>query len=214
MKSTLIIAEVVPFLVLAVGVDNIFFLVHFFNRVRLDSNANTMSLDQVMEYKAYHALNSIAPSIMLATCSEVCCFFLGALTPMPAVRVFAINAATALILAFLFQMLIFVPALIWDCKRQARGQMEIFYCCKVKKESIVEQPSNSPDGLLIEDHTQDDHASGIIDIFFAKVYAPFLMRPYVRLSVVCMFDGELSAFIFFIGDSFSFSLAGYSFPLL
>lgn len=83
--ATLIIIEVIPFLVLAVGVDNIFILVQTHQR---DQRKAT-------ETHAEHIgriLGQVGPSMLLTSVSESCCFFLGSLSDMPAVRAFALYA--------------------------------------------------------------------------------------------------------------------------
>ncbi|EPQ18084.1 Niemann-Pick C1-like protein 1 [Myotis brandtii] len=84
--SSLVVLQVVPFLVLAVGADNIFIF--------------------VLEYQR------------LPRRPGAVCFFLGALTPMPAVRTFALTSGLALILDFLLQMSAFVALVSLDSRRQ------------------------------------------------------------------------------------------------
>ncbi|XP_014386026.1 PREDICTED: Niemann-Pick C1-like protein 1 [Myotis brandtii] len=87
--SSLVVLQVVPFLVLAVGADNIFIF--------------------VLEYQR------------LPRRPGAVCFFLGALTPMPAVRTFALTSGLALILDFLLQMSAFVALVSLDSRRQEVG---------------------------------------------------------------------------------------------
>lgn len=62
--------QVIPFLVLAVGVDNIFMLVHAFDRIDRMKYANTSE-------RIGEALGTIGPSILLTSLSECCCFGIG-----------------------------------------------------------------------------------------------------------------------------------------
>src|SRR6266498_803369 len=59
-KVTLIIAEVIPFLVLAVGVDNIFLIVHEFERV------NVSHPDEEIDERIAKALGRMGPSILFS----------------------------------------------------------------------------------------------------------------------------------------------------
>jgi hypothetical protein len=95
MWSTLIIMEVIPFLVLAVGVDNMFVLAH-----ALQKQHAALPLATRMGL----ALATVGPSITLAASCEVAAFGLGALTSMPAVRNFSICASVAVLLDFLLQV--------------------------------------------------------------------------------------------------------------
>lgn len=69
-ETTMLTVEVIPFLVLAVGVDNIFMLVHAYNRLNIDDE------DSVPE-RIGKALGEIGPSILLTSASECCCFAIG-----------------------------------------------------------------------------------------------------------------------------------------
>lgn len=160
-KSTLIIVEVIPFLVLAVGVDNIFILVQAFQR-----HHSRESVD--LEDRFGAVMESVAPSILLATLAESSCFFLGALTPMPAVHIFAMNAALALLMAFILQMLVFVPLLVVDTHRQNDNRYELFCCLKQSKRT--DENTERPKGALFR--------------FFEHIYAPLLMKDYIRIPVV------------------------------
>lgn len=77
--ATLIIFEVIPFLVLAVGVDNIFILVQTHQRdVKKPNETHAEHIGRI--------LGKVGPSILLTSISESTCFFLGGLSDMPAVK--------------------------------------------------------------------------------------------------------------------------------
>ena len=96
-ETTLIIFEILPFLVLAVGVDNIFILVQRYQRTpRKKCETHAEHIGRVT--------GKVAPSMMLSSISESTCFFLGALTEMPAVRAFALYAGVSLLINFLLQI--------------------------------------------------------------------------------------------------------------
>eukprot|EP00798_Chlamydomonas_sp_ICE-L_P025324 gene25325-10979_t len=77
---TLIIMEVIPFLVLALGVDNMFVLAHALQR-------QDHLLPVTIKERVATALAVAGPSITLAAACEIVAFGLGAMTPMPAVTV-------------------------------------------------------------------------------------------------------------------------------
>lgn len=68
--ATLIIVEVIPFLVLAVGVDNIFILVQTYQR-------EPRRPDESHEEHIGRIVGEVAPSMLLSSMSEALCFFLG-----------------------------------------------------------------------------------------------------------------------------------------
>lgn len=126
LPATLIIVEVIPFLVLAVGVDNIFIMVQTHQRYPRKPN----------ETPAEHigrTLGKVGPSVLLTAVSESCCFFLGGLSDMPAVKAFALYAGMALLIDFLLQITCFVSLLSLDAIRQAENRCDIFCCIRGKK---------------------------------------------------------------------------------
>lgn len=131
-RVTLIIAEVIPFLVLAVGVDNVFILVHELDRqnslhaqdaplpvqgVDEDDEDEPSTPSLPPEERVARAVARMGPSIMLSSVTEVVAFALGALVPMPAVRNFAIYAAGSVFLGAVMQVTVFVSAMALDLRR-------------------------------------------------------------------------------------------------
>lgn len=117
-KTTLIIAEVIPFLVLAVGVDNIFILCHEFDRLRVQSKQeNNNNEGDSIEISAAKTLGKMGPSILLSSISETIAFGLGIFVSMPAVSSFAIVASIAVFVDFLLQVTCFVSCMVLDAYR-------------------------------------------------------------------------------------------------
>lgn len=165
--ATLIIIEVIPFLVLAVGVDNIFILVQTHQREARQHN----------ESHAEHigrTLGQVGPSMLLTSLSESCCFFLGSLSDMPAVRAFALYAGMALLIDFIFQITCFVSLLALDTLRQTENRLDV--CC------FVQGPKAENNDIVSE---------GILYKFFKVLYVPCLMNKSVRAGVMVVFFGWL-----------------------
>ena len=74
--------------------------------------------DETHEEHVGRIVGEVAPSILLSSVAESTCFFLGALTDMPAVRQFALYAGMALLIDFLMQVTCFVSLLALDMQRQ------------------------------------------------------------------------------------------------
>uniref|UniRef100_A0A3Q3RBY7 SSD domain-containing protein n=1 Tax=Monopterus albus TaxID=43700 RepID=A0A3Q3RBY7_MONAL len=134
---TLIVIEVIPFLVLAVGVDNIFIIVQTYQR------------DERMPQEELHQqigriLGDIAPSFynetMILINDDISCF---------------------------------VSLLGLDAKRQESNRFDVVCCVTL------------PEG-------QETKTDGFFFWFFKKVYAPFILKEWVRPIVVAVFVGMLS----------------------
>lgn len=70
LSATLIIIEVIPFLVLAVGVDNIFIMVQTYQRsTRLDKETKAEHIGRI--------IGEVAPSMLLNSVTDSVSFFLG-----------------------------------------------------------------------------------------------------------------------------------------
>ncbi|XP_053872581.1 NPC intracellular cholesterol transporter 1 [Malaclemys terrapin pileata] len=165
---TLIVIEVIPFLVLAVGVDNIFIIVQTFQR---DERLPGETLDKQIG----RILGDVAPSILLSSFSETVAFFLGTLSTMPAVRTFSLFAGMAVFIDFLLQITCFVSLLGLDIKRQERNQMDILCCIKGG-----------------EEESRVQHSESILLLFFKDLYSPCLLKDWMRPIVISLFVGLLS----------------------
>lgn len=164
--ATLIIVEVIPFLVLAVGVDNIFILVQTYQRDQICPG-------ETHEEQIGRVLGRVGPSMLLTSVSECCCFFLGGLSDMPAVKAFALYAGVALLFDFLLQITCFVSLLSLDSKRQAQNRFDI--CCFIRGKKS----------------DQESLRESLLYKFFKSLYVPFLMRRTVRIIVMVAFFGWL-----------------------
>lgn len=162
--ATLIIVEVIPFLVLAVGVDNIFILVQTHQRDA--KRPNESHADHVGRI-----LGKVGPSMLLTSVSESCCFFLGGLSDMPAVKAFALYAGMALIIDFFLQITCFVGLLALDTVRQAENRYDILCFIRGKRDDMPQ---------VLE---------GALYKFFKTIYVPFLMQKTVRATVMVVFFG-------------------------
>lgn len=177
-KVTLIIAEVIPFLVLAVGVDNIFLIVHEFERV------NVSHPDEEVEKRVAKALGRMGPSILLSASTETIAFALGAFVGMPAVRNFAVYAAGAVLVNALLQVTMFVSLLALNQKRVESRRADCIPCIKVGKADMANVNGDGVYGF-------DDE--GLLQKFIRKTYAPLLLERRVKIGVIVGFLGLFTA---------------------
>uniref|UniRef100_A0A3Q2Y502 NPC1 like intracellular cholesterol transporter 1 n=1 Tax=Hippocampus comes TaxID=109280 RepID=A0A3Q2Y502_HIPCM len=169
--SSLVILQVVPFLVLAVGADNIFIFV-------LEYQRDVRKPGEEREQQIGRVLGNVAPSMLLCSLSESVCFFLGALSTMPAVKTFALYAALAVLMDFVLQMTAFVALLSLDARRQDNNRCELLCCV-----TVATQKSNQPnEGFLLP--------------LMRKYYAPVLLNRYMRFIVMLVFLFMFSASLY------------------
>ena len=146
---TMISAEVVPFLVLAIGVDNMFLI------SRAERNVPAHVTD--MELRVAYAMKEIGPSIFTAAFCEALAFFIGMLTDVPALWSFCLVAGISVIADFVLQMTLFLPALTLDGKRIQNNRADILFCYKVSNKKPPRKEW--------------------LRTLFEKFYVPFLFYP-------------------------------------
>lgn len=170
--ATLIIVEVIPFFVLAVGVDNIFILVQSFQML-----PRSMPLvDRVAQ-----TMGEVGPSMLLSSVSEAAAFAIGAITTMPAVRVFSCYASVAVFINFLLQISAFVALLVLDARRAEADRYDCAPCLRLAG------PAQKRGADRAADAAADAYAGSWLRQLFARYYAPTLMRPGVRATVLLLY---------------------------
>ena len=179
-KVTLIIAEVIPFLVLAVGVDNIFLIVHEFERV------NISHPDEDMETRVAKALGRMGPSILLSASTETIAFALGAFVGMPAVRNFAVYAAGAVLINALLQVTMFVAVLALNQQRVESNRADCFPFVKLKVHDVSKMNSYGAGSYGFDEE-------GPLQRFIRRMYAPALLGRKVKVVIVVGFVGLFTA---------------------
>ena len=184
-KVTLIIAEVIPFLVLAVGVDNIFLIVHEFERV------NISNPDDDVETRIGKALGRMGPSILLSASTETIAFALGAAVGMPAVKNFAVYAAGAVLINALLQVTMFVSVLALNQRRVEDNRADCFPFLKITRADGSASQNAGAYGY-------DDE--GPLQKFIRKIYAPTLLKREVKVSIIVAFLGLFTAGISLIPE--------------
>ncbi|KAK5162767.1 niemann-Pick type C- protein 1 [Saxophila tyrrhenica] len=188
-KATLIIAEVIPFLVLAVGVDNIFLIVHEFERV------NISHADESVPDRVARALGRMGPSILLSASTETVAFALGAAVGMPAVRNFAAYAAGAVFINALLQVTMFVSVLALNQERVEAGRADCFPCVKLQGGMDSSMP-NGYGGAPFSGVEEE----GFLSRFIRKHYAPALLGNKTRVGIIMVFLGFFAAGIALLPD--------------
>ncbi|KAB2626246.1 Niemann-Pick C1 protein-like [Pyrus ussuriensis x Pyrus communis] len=164
-KSTLVIMEVIPFLLLAVGVDNMCILVNAVKR---------QPLELPLEGRISNALVEVGPSITLASLSEVLAFAVGSFIPRPACRIFSMFATLAVLLDFLLQVTAFVALIVFYFWRTEDKRVDCFPCMKISSYT------NSDKGI-------DQRNPGLLTRYMKEIHAPILSLWGVKIVVISIF---------------------------
>lgn len=187
-KLTMIAAEVVPFLILAIGVDNMFLIA----RAERDIPEHITSIEERIGF----AMKEIGPSIFTASLCETLAFFIGLLTDVPALQNFCLVAGLGVMVDFLLQMTIFVGALAIDQRRIAQNRADLIGCCiKLSEVKPRREEFFRPK--------------------FEKYYVPALFHPLskfaITMSAICLIIiGGMSCDKLLLGLNQNVSLVEYS----
>ncbi|XP_046615474.1 NPC intracellular cholesterol transporter 1 homolog 1b-like [Neodiprion virginianus] len=161
-STSLLVIEVIPFLVLAVGVDNIFIMVQNYQR-------NPRQAGESVPEHIGRIVGSVGPSMLLTSTSECLCFLIGGLSTMPAVQTFAWYASVAIALNFCLQITAFVSLLALDAERIESNRWDV--CCCFSLNTDEKQVPGK----------------GLVYSVFKRYYTPCLLLKPVRIIVLVLF---------------------------
>ena len=184
-KQSLISAEVVPFLVLAIGVDNMFIITGARDRVSKNEQNKSEVIQKRNEEQIADALKEVGPSITTAAFGEFLAFLVGFLTDIPALQSFCLCAAFAVLINYFLQMSMFVCCIALDDLRIARRRYDVLPCFTVNHEV--------------------KHSKGKIALqkFLSNKFYPFILKTPV--SIICL--------VIYIAMTVISIIAVFKFPL-
>ena len=189
-KQTLISAEVVPFLVLAIGVDNMFFITGAKDKVSKKIKEQKEEGNQKKEYKNEQqmgiALSEVGPSITTAAIGEFLSFLVGYLTDIPALESFCLCASFAVLINYFLQMTLFVAFVSLDDRRVYSYRYDIVPCIKVNDTTQNSLINNN----LKNSTTKNEPYEGKKSLQkCATLYYDFIMQTPVICAILIIYVG-------------------------
>jgi Niemann-Pick C1 protein len=165
-QLSMISIEVVPFLILAIGVDNMFIISIGEKQIiaLAEKKKESITHEEVLGL----ALKEIGPSITAAAFSEFAAFIVGSTTGIPALTNFCITASIAVLADFFLQITAFVAVIELDHRRRQQRRLDCFPCF-----DLEEAPK--------------DPKRAIIRWFVTNYYEPVLFHPITKISVLIAF---------------------------
>ena len=116
------IVGILPFLVIGVGIDDMFIIVDELDRVHPD---------QTIPKRLGMVMRRVGPAITMTTMTDLLAFAVGTTSIFPSVVYFCTYAALSMAFAFFFLVTIFVAFMTYDCKRMNAGRSDMVPCLRV-----------------------------------------------------------------------------------
>ena len=189
---------VLPFIVVGIGVDDIFII--------------TATYDQLERTIADPAERLIATlrkcglSIAYTTATDVVAFLLGSLSALPAIQQFCLYAAFTLLFNFSFQVTGYCTLLYWDAIRRDKGHWDLLCCLgsvplthrtatPTKRKVLAESADNdaavgaalSGEGTQTGTTEEDVVDLTGLQLFFRDKYHPLIDNINVRIIIALSF---------------------------
>lgn len=181
--------QVVPFLALGLGVDHIFILTHAYG----DKDNND---------HAGQVLKKAGLSVLFSATSTAGAFFTAALIPVPALRVFCLQAAILLVFNLGAVLLVFPAMISLDIKRRKARRNDILCCCLPELTIYNYNPETGGGGRMANQNDQligtkeKDSISLSLTKLAGKYYAPFITHSTVKVLSMLLFIVVIASSLF------------------
>ncbi|KAK2569950.1 Protein patched-like protein 1 [Acropora cervicornis] len=136
--------QVLPFLALGLGVDDMFLLAHSYS-------FQTQNGDIRNKEEVGLCLATTGVSVFLTSFNNMLAFFMAALIPIPALRYFAIQAAVVVVFNFIAVIIIFPAIISLDLRRRKVERYDVVCCLKRSRDVGREVDVLSTDDLSSTD---------------------------------------------------------------
>ncbi|XP_062898580.1 patched domain-containing protein 3-like [Mobula hypostoma] len=174
-----------PFLILGIGVDNMFIMLASWEKTNVNDS---------VEERTSGAYSDAATSITITTLTDILAFYIGMMTPFPSVQSFCVYTGTTVLLSFIYNISFFGAVLVLNGKREAANRHWLTLR-KVEREHLpgegkcyrmccVGGAYNEETGTEIE------HP---VSLFMNNRYGPFLTNRWTKGVVVVLYIGYLAA---------------------
>lgn len=149
---------VLPFLIIGVGIDNMFIIVDSVDR----EDPGLQGAERIAK-----ALSHVGASVTMTTLTDLIAFSVSTVTDFPAIKYFSLYVAASISLCFVLVLTLFLALLALDMKRIDKERMDILPC--------IVWPRNPEKAKEVE----DDISTKIM-----RIYGKTLMQAPVKWSML------------------------------
>eukprot|EP00919_Chromeraceae_sp_WS-2016_P008538 GHVR01020140.1.p1 GENE.GHVR01020140.1~~GHVR01020140.1.p1 ORF type:complete len:787 (+),score=158.03 GHVR01020140.1:2557-4917(+) len=183
---------IAPFLLLGVGVDDMFIIMDHFN--------STTVRDLPPGLRTATALSHAGPSITMTTITDIVVFLLGLACSFPAVVQFSACLVCTIAVDFIYQVTIFVSLLYLDAVRLDKGYLDSpLYCIKraQDKKPNTQPQTETETGVtghdvrwcVVETEPRPDEFKYSLASFIKYYYAPLVAKRWFQCITIILFVG-------------------------
>ncbi|KAI6228220.1 Protein patched-like protein 1 [Aphelenchoides besseyi] len=190
--------QIIPFLTLGIGVDNMFMLLHNYPTVLRNCKRDEVGM----------LMRETGMSILLTSVNNILSFMAGTILPIPALRSFCMQSSVLLTFNLIAIMTVYPALISIDLRRRKSGRRDICCCMQANDGSEEETyesfgfdigiPLASPGnggkpqyhGLISigkdDDEEHDEVRPWSLHAFLRNYYVPILTNPYMKGIIFCL----------------------------
>lgn len=169
--------QVVPFLALGLGVDHLFLLSHEYSK-------------QTNEEQTAGILKKVGLSVFVSAACTTGSFLAAVLIPVPALRLFCLQAAILLTFNLAAVVIVFPALISLDQRRRRANKIDLLCCClPPMPEKTIKQHNKAAafhSDILTECSFGNFLRFSLVE-FVEKCYVPFIMKRIVKSAGMTLF---------------------------